>query len=85
MLVRWHAAFEKDARWDQVVGFVERLGALARSLRRGFGVKFTNTLLVRNHMFTYEPSWSDAAVRRFIREVYLDNDVVTEIVEKDGW
>ena len=25
--------------------------------------------LVRNHMFSYEPSWSDAAVRRFIRKV----------------
>jgi putative selenate reductase len=43
------AAFEKDAKWEQVQGFVERLGALADSLGRGFGVKFTNTLLVRNH------------------------------------
>jgi tRNA nucleotidyltransferase (CCA-adding enzyme) len=25
--------------------------------------------LVANHMFTYEPNWSDAAVRRFIRKV----------------
>lgn len=25
------------------------------------------------------------AVRRFLREVYLDNDMVTEIIEKDGW
>ncbi len=25
--------------------------------------------LVRNHMFSYQPSWSDAAVRRFIRKV----------------
>ncbi len=43
------SAFEKDARWSQVVGFVERLGALAEARGRGFGVKFTNTLLVRNH------------------------------------
>ncbi len=43
------AAFAKDARWDQVVGIVERLGALAEKLGRGFGVKFSNTLLVRNH------------------------------------
>ncbi|HUL59305.1 MAG TPA: hypothetical protein VLU43_08530, partial [Anaeromyxobacteraceae bacterium] len=43
------AAFEADAKWDQVVGFVERLGALAASLGRGFGVKFTNTLVVENH------------------------------------
>jgi putative nucleotidyltransferase with HDIG domain len=25
--------------------------------------------LVRNHMFAYQPTWSDAAVRRFIRKV----------------
>jgi putative nucleotidyltransferase with HDIG domain len=25
--------------------------------------------LVRNHMFSYEPAWSDAAVRRFIRRI----------------
>jgi hypothetical protein len=25
--------------------------------------------LVRNHMFAYEPAWTDAAVRRFIRKV----------------
>jgi len=42
-------AFAKDANWDQVQGFVDRLGTLAESLGRGFGVKFTNTLLVRNH------------------------------------
>jgi putative selenate reductase len=43
------AAFDKDARWDQMVGIVERLGELARRLARGFGVKFSNTLLVKNH------------------------------------
>lgn len=43
------AAFEKDAKWDQVVGLVDRLGKLAQSLGRGFGVKFSNTLLVDNH------------------------------------
>ncbi len=43
------AAFEKDAKWEQVVGFVERLGALAASVGRGFGVKLTNTLIVANH------------------------------------
>lgn len=42
-------AFAKDATWDQVVGFVSRLGDIADGLGRGFGVKFTNTLLVRNH------------------------------------
>ncbi len=43
------AAFAKDATWDQVVGFVNRLGAMAEAKGRGFGVKFTNTLIVRNH------------------------------------
>lgn len=50
------AAFEKDAKWEQVVGFVERLGTLARSLERGFGVKFSNTLLVNNHKTFFPPS-----------------------------
>jgi putative selenate reductase len=43
------AAFEKDATWEQVAGFVDRLGTLAQSLKRGFGVKFSNTLLVDNY------------------------------------
>lgn len=43
------SAFEKDATWEQVAGFVERLDARARGLGRGFGVKFTNTLVVENH------------------------------------
>jgi putative selenate reductase len=43
------AAFANDARWEQVVGFVERLGAVAASVGRGFGVKLTNTLVVENH------------------------------------
>ncbi len=42
-------AFEKDATWEQVTGFVNRLGLLAQSLKRGFGVKFSNTLLVDNY------------------------------------
>lgn len=29
--------------------------------------------LVKNHMFYYEPTWSDAAVRRFIARVGLEN------------
>lgn len=42
-------AFAHDATWDQVSGFVERLGRLAGEAGRGFGVKFTNTLVVENH------------------------------------
>jgi putative selenate reductase len=41
-------AFDQDARWEQVTGFVERLGATAAARGRGFGVKFTNTLVVEN-------------------------------------
>ncbi|TPW20850.1 MAG: hypothetical protein FD126_1281, partial [Elusimicrobia bacterium] len=41
-------AFEKDARWEDVVGIVERLGRQAASLGRTFGVKLTNTLVVEN-------------------------------------
>ena len=35
--------------------------------------------LVRNHMFTYEPDWGDAGVRRFIQRVGVDaiDDVFT--------
>lgn len=43
------SAFECDPKWEQVVGIVNRLGRLASQLGRGFGVKFSNTLLVRNH------------------------------------
>jgi putative selenate reductase len=41
-------AFAKDATWEQACGFVERLSAKARKLGRGFGVKFSNTLVVEN-------------------------------------
>ena len=29
--------------------------------------------LIRNHMFSYTPDWSDAAVRRFIRRIGIDS------------
>lgn len=41
-------AYEKDTRWDQAQGFVRRLASRARALGRKFGIKFTNTLVVRN-------------------------------------
>ncbi|HHN78454.1 MAG TPA: glutamate synthase, partial [Phycisphaerales bacterium] len=43
------SAFEKDAKWDQIVGIVARLRETASSLGRGLGVKFSNTLIVENH------------------------------------
>ena len=42
-------AFAKDATWEQACGFVGRLCAKAKRLGRGFGVKFSNTLVVENH------------------------------------
>jgi len=42
-------AFEKDARWEQAVDIVGRLGATAEPLGLGLGVKFSNTLIVENH------------------------------------
>jgi putative selenate reductase len=43
------AAFDSDANWEQMAGFTDRLGRLADSVGSGFGVKFSNTLIVRNH------------------------------------
>ncbi len=42
-------AFAQDTTWPQMVDFVGRLGDRARALGLGFGVKFTNTLVVENH------------------------------------
>jgi len=42
------SAFDADARYDQAVGFVDRLDGLARRLGRSFGIKLTNTLVVEN-------------------------------------
>ncbi len=42
-------AFADDTRWDQAVAFSERLRARAAALGLGYGVKFTNTLIVENH------------------------------------
>lgn len=42
------SAFERDTRWDQMAEFVERLGETAREHQLGFGVKFSNTLIVEN-------------------------------------
>ena len=43
------SAFERDTSWEQAVGLADRLGATASALGLGFGVKFTNTLIVENH------------------------------------
>ncbi len=42
------SAFERDASWAQMEGFVGRLGEKAKELGLSFGAKFTNTLIVEN-------------------------------------
>lgn len=42
------SAFERDATWEQALEITERLDATARRLGVGFGVKFSNTLIVLN-------------------------------------
>ena len=44
-------------------------GAFLDRLRSPRAVRERVVELVRNHMFSYEPSWSDAAVRRFIAKI----------------
>ena len=52
-------AFSRELTWDQMTGMVERLGATAASLGLGFGVKFTNTLVVENHRSFFPSSERD--------------------------
>lgn len=46
-------------------------GVLARLAVGGSDVEYV-TRLIAHHMFSYEPRWGDAAVRRFIRKVGAD-------------
>jgi putative selenate reductase len=41
--------FDKDLQWDQALEITDRLSEVARSRGRTFQVKFSNTLVVRNH------------------------------------
>ena len=50
------AAFTNDASWAQAQAFVGRLGDLADARGRGFGVKFSNTLIVGNHRKMFDAS-----------------------------
>ncbi len=59
---------------DLAAAFLERL----RSPR---AVRERVVHLVRNHMFSYEPNWSDAAVRRFIAKMTLEG-TATEALEE---
>lgn len=42
-------AFEADTKWEQAMEFCDRLKATADELGLGMGVKFSNTLIVKNH------------------------------------
>jgi putative selenate reductase len=42
------ATFEHDLRWDEALGLVRRLESFASARGLGFGVKFSNTLVVQN-------------------------------------
>ena len=52
-------AFARELTWDRMTEMVERLGATARSIGLGFGVKFTNTLVVENHRRFFPPTEQD--------------------------
>jgi putative selenate reductase len=49
------SAFERDTSWQQAVDFSGRLLEKARGLGLGFGVKFSNTLIVENHRSFFTP------------------------------
>jgi putative selenate reductase len=50
------SAFERDTKWEQAAGFVQRLRATAEELGLGFGIKLTNTLIVENHRRFFDRS-----------------------------
>lgn len=81
-VVRWAAllhdigkpATRVERRGDGTFYHHEAVGAgLARALleRLRFPARFTDRVvhLVREHMFDYQPDWSDAALRRWLRRV----------------
>ena len=64
-----------------VVG-AEVAGALLDRLRSPRAVRERVVELVRHHMFSYEPDWSDAAVRRFIGKIsVLGEGALEELLE----
>ena len=54
-------------------------GAFLDRLRSPRAVRDRVVHLVRHHMFSYEPHWSDAAVRRFILKI--GHDAIEELFE----
>jgi tRNA nucleotidyltransferase (CCA-adding enzyme) len=63
----------------------EMAEAILRRLRFPNAVIDGVSHLVRNHMFAYDESWSDAAVRRFIARVGIDSmDALLDLRVADG-
>jgi tRNA nucleotidyltransferase (CCA-adding enzyme) len=63
----------------------ELAGAFLDQLRHPRSVRDRVVHLVRQHMFSYEPSWSDAAVRRFILKIGRDSiEELFELREADN-
>ena len=50
----------------------ELAGGVLRRLKYPKATERTVTHLIRNHMFSYGPEWTDAAARRFLRRVGKD-------------
>ena len=68
----------------EVVG-ADLAAALLDQLRFPRAVRERVVHLVRHHMFSYEPAWSDAAVRRFIGKIGIDSiDDLFELREADN-
>jgi tRNA nucleotidyltransferase (CCA-adding enzyme) len=60
----------------------ELAGALLDRLRSPRSVRERVVELVRHHMFSYEPNWSDSAIRRFIAKFRaLGDGAVDELLE----
>jgi tRNA nucleotidyltransferase (CCA-adding enzyme) len=60
----------------------ELAGELLDRLRMARSVRDRVVALVRHHMFSYEPGWSDAAVRRFIgRMAAIGDGALDELLE----
>lgn len=72
------SAFANDTKWDQAVAFAGRLQEKAKGLGLGFGVKFSNTMLVENHRDFFP---------REAKEMYLSGPPLhaTAVTEVRDW
>ena len=66
--------------WATTSVGAELAGAFLDRLRWPRAIRERVVELVRHHMFSYEPSWSDAAVRRFIAKVGARRGALDELL-----